>query len=121
MAELWNNIMNFMKDTAFTVGNFPILWWYVIVAAVAVVVILLIVTISVAVSKSKKKKKAKKEQEQTKDSGRIVQERQDDATVYNEVSPDWQDGLKPKHRKKQKKHGKNDTEAVFEEDRKSVV
>lgn len=117
MAELWNNIMNFMKDTAFTVGNFPILWWYVIVAAVAVVVILLIVTISVAVSKSKKKKKAKKEQEQTKDSGRIVQERQDDATVYNEVSPDWQDGLKPKHRKKQKKHGKNDTEAVFEEEK----
>ena len=61
MAELWNNIMNFMKDTAFTVGNFSILWWYVIVAAVAVVVILLIVTISVAVSKSKRKQNKKKQ------------------------------------------------------------
>lgn len=117
MAELWNNIMNFMKDTAFTVGNFSILWWYVIVAAVAVVVILLIVTISVAVSKSKKKKKAKKEQEKATNAGRIVKERQDDATAYNEISPDWQDDLKAKHRKKQKKHGKHDAEPVVEEEK----
>ena len=121
MAELWNNIMNFMKDTAFTVGNFSILWWYVIVAAVAVVVILLIVTISVAVSKSKKKKKAKQEKanEQANDAGRIVQEKQDDATAYNEVSPDWQDDLKAKHRKKQKKHGKHDAETPVVEEEKA--
>lgn len=129
MLELWNNIMNFMKDTAFTVGKFSILWWYVIVAAVALVFILLIITISVAVSKKKKKKKANKEQSQG--AGHIALERQDDATALNEASPDWQDALTAKNRKKQKKHGKKDVtpeineepqaEASVEEEKEAVA
>lgn len=100
MKELWENILSFLTKEVTKIGNFSILWWYIIVAAVALVALLLIITISVAVSK-KKKKKANAEKQNKSTESLHEKKNKSQSQSFNDIAPDWQPvAVAPKKGKK---------------------